>query len=77
MRLGAIPHGPLYRNAAPAAVPNDTYEIRLPACCISAATSAIINLLHFSIFVDVRLLDSGPYRREKRVAGRRGMHAAG
>ena len=34
-------------------------------------------LLRFSIFVNVRLVDSSPYRREKRVAARRGVYVAG
>ncbi len=33
-------------------------------------------LLRFSIFVHVRLLNSSPYRREKGFAGRRGAHVA-
>ena len=33
-------------------------------------------LLRFCIFVHVRLLNSSPYRHEKRVAARRSMHVA-
>ena len=33
-------------------------------------------LLRFSIVMHVRLVDGSPYRRQKRVAARRGMHIA-
>jgi hypothetical protein len=35
-----------------------------------------VQLFRFSSFVLVRLVDSGLYRREKRVAARRGVHIA-
>ncbi len=65
-----------FMSEARAAISGDTQEKRLPACCLSAGTSAIINLLRFSTFVNVRLLDSSLYRRQKRVAARWGVDIA-
>lgn len=74
LRLGSIPHWALW-NAA-------TADIR------ATPRKAIVGMLHFgghvgnhqllcfSTFVNVCLLDSSPYRGEKRVAARRSMHIA-
>ena len=56
--------------------PGRHHKIRLPACCISADTSAITIYFASAAFVLVRLADGSPYACEKRIAARRGVDTA-